>query len=97
MRVHDGGMAKPKHSGHDGPEKPPGPTDKSQEDQDRHKDERHCPLVATPQRIGDMTAIELTNWQEVERRDEEAEPGGEADRVQHNVRLRRDRPYHKPC
>ena len=61
----------------------------SQGQQDRQTGQRHGPLSPAPQGIGDMAAVELADRKEIEGGDEETEPGGKADRVEHHVSLRR--------
>ena len=52
------------------------------------------------ERVGDVPSVELPERDEVQGRDEEADPGGEADRVEEHVvprrQLAQDEPLHGP-
>ena len=81
-------MSESPESCHKSPEPPARPAYISQHDEDRHHDKRHCALTLAPQGVGDMSTIELTDGNQIQRRHKQAKPRGESDWVQDDVCLK---------
>src|SRR5690606_34939197 len=83
--IDDGRMGQTNQPGEPGPEEPTRPSHKSQGQEDRNARYGNRSLPFSPKCVSHMPSIQLSDRDEVERCDEQSEPGGKPDRMEHHV------------
>src|SRR5512143_481552 len=68
------------------PEKPSGPAAEAEPDEDGHERGGDDAKAPAERRVDDVSAVELTDGNQIQRRDEEADPPGVRDGTQHDGR-----------